>query len=177
MTGWTRRPVTGAAIHRIGMFSTLAPSVSKIRLTLEFWRAKPNWMPRNPKLMFQISQNVSAGLDRTAPGETAATVPMIGLGLRGGMSGKSALASRGLQPLDELGDPVILEDIAQQAVHGTLPVGTLRRAGAGDVHGPRLQPEIFQPRHDQGTLRPPQPGEQFAQEGRGVVHAGIELPG
>jgi hypothetical protein len=40
--GWTRSPVTGAAIHRMGMFSTLAPSVSKIRLTFAFWSAKPN---------------------------------------------------------------------------------------------------------------------------------------
>jgi len=66
MTGWTRSPVVGAAIHRMGMFSTLAPSVSKIRLTFAFCSAKPIWMPRKPKLMFQISQNVSRGLDRTA---------------------------------------------------------------------------------------------------------------
>src|SRR5690348_6745331 len=43
------------------MFSTLAPSVSKIRLTFAFWRANPNWMPRNPKLMFQICQYERVG--------------------------------------------------------------------------------------------------------------------
>ena len=61
MMGWTIRPVSGAATHNIGMSSTRAPSVSKILLTLEFCRAKPNWIPRNPKLMFQICQNVSGG--------------------------------------------------------------------------------------------------------------------
>ena len=38
---WIAAPVTGAAIQRMGMFSTLAPRVSKIRLTLAFWSAKP----------------------------------------------------------------------------------------------------------------------------------------
>jgi hypothetical protein len=56
-------PVTGAAIHKIGIFSTLAPSVSKILLTFAFCRAKPNCIPRNPKLMFQICQNVKRGFD------------------------------------------------------------------------------------------------------------------
>jgi hypothetical protein len=32
-----------------------------MRLTLAFWSAKPNWMPRKPKHMFQICQNDSAG--------------------------------------------------------------------------------------------------------------------
>ena len=48
------------------MSSTFAPSVSKILLTLAFCSAKPIWIPRNPKLMFQISQNVSVGLGRRA---------------------------------------------------------------------------------------------------------------
>ena len=39
----------------------LAPSVWKMRLTLAFCSAKPNWMPRKPKHMFQICQNDSAG--------------------------------------------------------------------------------------------------------------------
>ena len=40
----------------------LAPSVWKMRLTLAFCSAKPNWMPRKPKHMFQICQNDSCGL-------------------------------------------------------------------------------------------------------------------
>lgn len=57
--GCTINPVMGAAIHRMGISSTLAPNVSKIRLTFAFCRAKPNWIPRKPKLMFQISQKES----------------------------------------------------------------------------------------------------------------------
>ena len=45
LIGWMSNPETGAAIHKIGMSSTFAPSVSKIRLTLAFCRANPNWMP------------------------------------------------------------------------------------------------------------------------------------
>src|ERR671921_2450096 len=75
--GWTSNPVTGAAIHRIGMFSTLAPRVSKMRLTLAFCSAKPIWMPRKPKLMFQISQNDKRGLERTARGAAAWAVMAI----------------------------------------------------------------------------------------------------
>ena len=70
--GCTRSPVTGAAIHRMGMFSTLAPRVSKIRLTFAFCRANPNWMPRKPKLMFQMSQNDSFGLGRSSVGDEEA---------------------------------------------------------------------------------------------------------
>ena len=33
-----------------------------MRLTFAFCRAKPNWIPRKPKHMFQICQNVSVGL-------------------------------------------------------------------------------------------------------------------
>ena len=40
----------------------LAPSVWKMRLTFAFCSAKPNWMPRKPKHMFQICQNDSVGL-------------------------------------------------------------------------------------------------------------------
>src|SRR5690606_28337790 len=39
-----------------------APSVWKMRLTFAFCSAKPNWIPRNPKHMFQICQNDSCGL-------------------------------------------------------------------------------------------------------------------
>jgi hypothetical protein len=60
--GCTISPVSGAAIHRMGMSSIDAPSVWKMRLTFAFCRAKPNWMPRKPKHMFQICQNVSVGL-------------------------------------------------------------------------------------------------------------------
>src|SRR5690348_16985333 len=62
INGWTMRPVSGAAIHSAGIASTPAPRVWKIRLTLAFCSAKPNWIPRNPKHMFQICQNDSAGL-------------------------------------------------------------------------------------------------------------------
>ena len=54
------------------MSSTRAPRVSKIRLTFAFWRPKPIWMPRKPKLMFQISQNESFGFGRAATGAAAA---------------------------------------------------------------------------------------------------------
>src|SRR3990167_3885580 len=86
--GWTTSPVTGAAIHRTGMFSSLAPSVSKIRLTLAFCSAKPIWMPRKPKLMFQISQNVRRGLGRRATGAVAADDPMVDRGLRDESEGR-----------------------------------------------------------------------------------------
>ena len=59
----------------IGMSSTFAPSVSKIRLTLAFCSAKPIWMPRNPKLMFQISQKLSLGLGRSSRSPPVAGFP------------------------------------------------------------------------------------------------------
>src|SRR5260370_16468019 len=65
------------------MLSTLAPSVSKIRLTFAFCSAKPNWMPRKPKLMFQTSQKARRGLGRTAPegvGKAGAGMRILGLG-------------------------------------------------------------------------------------------------
>jgi hypothetical protein len=40
----------------------LAPRVEKIRLVLAFCSAKPNWMPKKPKLMFHSCQNDRRGL-------------------------------------------------------------------------------------------------------------------
>src|SRR5690606_29510005 len=54
--GWTIKPVSGAAIQSRGIASLSAPSVWKILDINPPWRANPNCIPRNPKLMFQISQ-------------------------------------------------------------------------------------------------------------------------
>jgi hypothetical protein len=62
MIGWTISPVIGAAIHRIARLATSAPSVWKMRLTLPFCSSNPIWMPRKPKLLFQICAGLSAGL-------------------------------------------------------------------------------------------------------------------
>jgi len=94
MIGCTTSPVTGAAIHKIGMLSTLAPSVSKIRLTFAFCSANPNWMPRKPKLMFQMSQNDSRGLGRRALGAVATDEAMAIPGVRGFARRSSGGATR-----------------------------------------------------------------------------------
>ena len=60
--------MSGAAIHRMGMSSMLAPSVWKMRLTFAFCSAKPNCRPRNPRHMFQICQNDSSGFARPRAG-------------------------------------------------------------------------------------------------------------
>src|SRR4051794_22094955 len=53
MTGWTRRPVRGAAIHSAGRSSRLDPSDWKMRDMFAVCSAKPTWMPRKPNEMFQ----------------------------------------------------------------------------------------------------------------------------
>lgn len=52
ITGWTRSPVRGAAIHKAGRSSRLAPSDWKTRLMLAFWSANPIWIPKKPNEMF-----------------------------------------------------------------------------------------------------------------------------
>src|SRR6185295_17408274 len=73
--GCTISPVSGAAIQRIGICSTCAPSVWKMRLTLAFCSAKPNWIPRNPKHMFQICQNDTCGLEVMMVGSRGGAMP------------------------------------------------------------------------------------------------------
>jgi hypothetical protein len=60
-----RDPQPGHLVH-------LAPSVWKMRLTFAFCSANPNWMPRNPKHMFQICQNDRVGLDVIDPSRSDA---------------------------------------------------------------------------------------------------------
>src|SRR3569833_4024770 len=48
----------------MGISSTFAPSVSIMRLTLAFCKAKPNWMPMYPKLMFQSWVRLRSGFLR-----------------------------------------------------------------------------------------------------------------
>ena len=47
--GWTRRPVSGAAIHSIGKSATPAPSVWNMRLVETFWRPHTTWVPNRPR--------------------------------------------------------------------------------------------------------------------------------
>ena len=77
MMGCTMRPVSGAATHRMGMSSALAPRLEKMRLVLAFCSAKPNWMPINPKLMFQICQKLRRGFWRVLVVAGAAAMDAI----------------------------------------------------------------------------------------------------
>src|SRR6188768_1791084 len=61
LIGCTISPVRGAAAHRVGRSSIEAPSVWKMRLMFEFCSWKANWIPRNPKHMFQICQKETCG--------------------------------------------------------------------------------------------------------------------
>ena len=56
MMGCTNSPVRGAAIQSPGNSSLLAPKFWKMLDMNPPCRAKPNWMPKKPKLMFQICQ-------------------------------------------------------------------------------------------------------------------------
>src|SRR5690348_1600917 len=134
------------------MFSTLAPSVSKIRLTFAFWSAKPNWMPRNPKLMFQICQYERVGL-----------VVIWTSGV-----------ARVLESADQGVDLGVLEDLFEQPPHGALPIGSHRGRRAREVHAFILEPEILEPRNHERALRPAEPLEQIGQQGPWV--RAVEAP-
>jgi hypothetical protein len=62
MMGCTINPVMGAAAQKRARLLGDAPSVSKIRLVFAFCNAKPNCIPKKPKLIFQICQKFKSGL-------------------------------------------------------------------------------------------------------------------
>jgi hypothetical protein len=68
MMGCTIMPVNGAASQNHDRCSTSAPKIPRMREAFPFCKAKPNWIPKKPKLMFQICQNDKRGLERTAVG-------------------------------------------------------------------------------------------------------------
>jgi hypothetical protein len=73
ISGWTSSPVIGAAIHRIGNWSSWAPSVWKIRLVLPFCNPQTICTPNRPQHMFQICPIVSRGRRVGAGGEMPAS--------------------------------------------------------------------------------------------------------
>ena len=64
--GWIKSPVSGAAIHKAGKSSRLAPSDWKMRLMFALCSAKPTWMPKKPNEMFHNPAGDWRGFSVTA---------------------------------------------------------------------------------------------------------------
>src|SRR6267378_5166245 len=138
------------------MLSTLAPSVSKIRLTLAFCSAKPNWMPRNPKLMFQMSQKDRRGLGRVV------------------MAFRSLGVACCLETTQQAVDVWVAEDLVQEPSHRALPVRTRRGARTGQIDALILEPEILEPGDHERAVRATEPFHHLGQKRRGLLHATTE---
>src|SRR5688572_16842663 len=120
-------------------------------------------MPRKPKLMFQISQNVSRGLDRMV--KEAAVAACDADAMLTGLSGVSERVGYFSVPgaIEATDKPVHLgvgEDLVEQASHRALPVGAHGRRGAGEVHGHLFEPEVLEPGNHQRAVRLAEPLEQ-----------------
>src|SRR3990172_4100797 len=88
-------------------------------LMLAIWSAQPNWMPRKPKLMFQICQKLRCGFC-CAPGlDAEGPKPPMKTSLE--KENLSLLWSeREREPLtDELAGRLVLEEVRDRSVRGS----------------------------------------------------------